>query len=143
MLRTRPDGSKAFTPTDSLALAEVSLKKIANYLVKDLTTITRDTTMFTIQDKCKYFLGDNTVDLSYQKLLDSREKSLRSLLIGEGIESQVKIHAGKNVIPYDGSSCFRIHYNGVMPKSLRDSYTKLYDLNNGLRRRKYFNAAGR
>jgi hypothetical protein len=123
---------------DSIMLERASVKDIRMHLVKGLTTITRDTTMFTIQDRCNYFLGDNTVELSYLRLLAAREHSLRSILIREGIDEQVTIHPNESVIPYDGFSSFKIHYNGTMPKSLQDSYDKLSDLNSHMPRKKYF-----
>ena len=111
------------------------------HLVKGLTTITRDTTMFTIHDRCNYFLGDNTVELSYLRLIAARERSLRSILIREGIDKQVTIHANESVIPYDGFSSYKIHYNGTLPKSLQDSYDKLSDLNSHTPRKKYFKSS--
>jgi hypothetical protein len=137
-LLTQKKNGNTFSTQDSVEVENISIKKIAKHLTKDLTTITRDTTMFTIQDKCSHFLGDNTVALVYEKLLKARQNSLKSILLEQGVEKQVTMHADENVIPHDGFSIFRIEYNGAMPKSLKDSYDKLFKLNNRSLRKKYF-----
>jgi hypothetical protein len=131
-------GKKELSTKDSIALDRASVKDLRTHLVKGLTTITRDTTMFTIQDRCNYFLGDNTVELSYQRLIAARESSLRSILSREGVDKQVTIHVNESLIPFNGFSSFKIRYKGAMPKSLQDSYDKLSDLNSHMPRKKYF-----
>jgi hypothetical protein len=134
-------GKKELSSKDSIALDRASVKDLSMHLVKDLIKITRDTTMFTIQDRCNYFLGDNTVELSYRRLIAARERSLRSILIQEGVDKQVTIHASEDLIPFNGFSSFKIHYNGALPKSLQDSYDKLSNLNSHMPRKKYFKSS--
>jgi hypothetical protein len=129
---------KSLSVKDSIRLEKLSVKKISRHLVKGLTPITRDTTMFTIHDKCNYFLGDNRVDIQYQRLLNDRENALRSILVRKGVDKQVVIHSNKSVIPFDGFSSYKIQYNGELPSALKESYVKLYNLNNHRPRNKYF-----
>ncbi len=126
---------------DSLAMNKIELKTVKQYLVKDLTVITRDTTMFTIQDRCHHFLGDNRVEQSYARLIEARSNSLRLAFIRKGVEKQVKIHGNRSVVPHDGFSSFKIDYNGSVPAELQRSYDKLFELNKRVLRNKYFKAA--
>jgi hypothetical protein len=127
-----------FSKKDSLATGKIELKKIRWYLVKDLTKITRDTTMFTIQDRCNHFLGDNAVQQSYLKLIEARSNALLAAFSDKGVESQVRLHASKDIVPHDGFSTYRISYSGKMPEELQRSYDKLFELNQRELRQKYF-----
>jgi hypothetical protein len=140
-LLTHQKNASEFSKKDSLAVGKIELKKVKWYLVKDLTKITRDTTMFTIQDRCNHFLNNNAVAQFYSNLVESRRNSLLSAFINKGVEKQVRIHANKSIIPHDGFSSLRIHYNGSMPEELQRSYDKLFDLNKRVLRQKYFKTA--
>lgn len=127
-----------FTREDSINTEKMSVKDLRHYFVNDLTTITRDTTMFTIHDKCSHFVGDSIVEYKYNQLLLTREQALRSFFIKNGTENRIKFHRGKNVIPYDGFSTYQIRYNGDIPESLQKSYAKMHALNSKNFRKKYF-----
>jgi hypothetical protein len=137
-LTTQNKNSRDFSEEDSIEVDKMSVKDISSVLAKNLRKITRDTTMFTIQDKCLHFLGDNRVDTKYLQLVKAREHSFHSLFIKEGIDSQVKIHESQSSVPYDGFSIVRIKYNGAIPHSLQQSYDAMDKLNNKAFRKKYF-----
>jgi hypothetical protein len=128
-----------FTKNDSIEVDKMSVKNLAHALTKDMKKMTRDTTMFTIQDKCHHYLGNNSVDIKYEQLLNEREKSFRSFFVKNGTDKQVKIHKSKNTIPYNGFSYYEFKYKGEIPKALQESYEAMHKLNNRLFRKKYFN----
>jgi hypothetical protein len=137
-LKKQNKNSRDFSEKDSIEVDKMSVKDLAHVLAKNLSKITRDTTLFTIQDKCRHFLGDNRVDTKYSQLIKAREHSFHSLFIKEGIDSQIIIHESQSSIPYDGFSNLRIRYNGVIPHSLQKSYEAMDNLNNKRFRKKYF-----
>ena len=130
-----------FSKTDSVEASKIDLKAIKQYLVKDMTKITRDTTMFTIHDRCNHFLANGIVEQSYLKLMEDRTKSLHSAFQKNGVGKQVRIRPNQNSVPHDGFSNFRIVYNSSIPESLKRSYERLFDLNKSWSREKYFKAA--
>jgi hypothetical protein len=136
LINNKPEA--AFTNKDSIAVERLSVKNLGHYFVKNLTKITRDTTMFTIQDKCRYFVDSQTVDRKYNQLVKGRENALRSFFIDNKTEARIKIHTDRATIPYDGFSCYKIKYNGDIPLSLQASYAKMHRLNKSTLRRKYF-----
>jgi hypothetical protein len=129
---------KEFNKEDSIKVERMSVKALGKYFTKDLTKITRDTTMLTIVDKCTHFVGNHIVDAKYDKLIKARENQLRSFFEENSTIDRVELHHNKSTIPYDGFSCHQIKYNGVMPESLQDSYAKMQTLNNKKFRKKYF-----
>jgi hypothetical protein len=129
---------KEFNKDDSINVERMSVKALGKYFTKDLTKITRDTTMLTIVDKCTHFVGNHIVDAKYDKLIKARENQLRSFFEENSTIDHVKLHHNKTTIPYDGFSCDQIKYKGVMPESLHDSYAKMQTLNNKRFRKKYF-----
>lgn len=130
-----------FSKTDSVEASKIDLKSIKEYLVKDLTKITRDTTMFTIHDRCNHFLANGIVEESYLKLIEDRTNSLHSAFQMKGVEKQVRIRPDQYSVPHDGFSNFRIVYNGSIPESLSRSYERLFNLNKSWSRQKYFKTA--
>jgi hypothetical protein len=137
-LLTTKKSVKDFSYADSIKADKMSIKDLGTFFVKNLTKITRDTTMFTIQDKCNYFVDASTVNHSYKELVETRENSVRNLFVSNGTSDRLKMHQRENIIPYDGFSRLKLTYNGDMPKSLKASYEKMHRLNNKALRKKYF-----
>jgi hypothetical protein len=127
-----------FNERDSINIERMSVKELGPFFTKDLTKITRDTTLLTIVDKCHHFLGSNIVEIKYDQLIKIREDELRSIFSDTLISARVKFHRNKSTIPYDGFSCHEIKYNGEIPASLQQSYDKMQSLNNKTFRKKYF-----
>jgi hypothetical protein len=98
--------------------------------------------MFTMEDKCWHYLHSDVVGKKYHALVRAREKNFRSYFPDHVLE-RVKIHEGKDKIPYDGFSCFKIHYNGEIPKPLRRAYSEMSELNHGIFRRKLLRLVGK
>jgi hypothetical protein len=130
---------KEFNDEDSINTERMSVKDLGHYFTKDLMKITRDTTMLTIADKCRHFLGSDIVEVKYNKLIKARENELSSFFTENLTFSRIRIQHNKNTIPYDGFSCHQIKYNGKIPPSLQESYEKMQMLNTKIFRKKYFN----
>jgi hypothetical protein len=129
---------KDFNRRDSLKVELLSVKDLGRYFTKDMTKITRDTTMLTSVDKCYHFLASNIVDSKYDQLLKSRETELRSFFVENATSSRVKFHQTKTSIPFNGFSWHKIEYNGALPESLLTNYKNLQTLNDRTFRKKYF-----
>ncbi len=112
--------SSDFTENDSIKVEKMSVKDLGHDLVKDMVKITRDTTMFTIHDKCHHYLGSDIVDHKFNQLIKAREHTFLSYFADTGANARVKMHSTKDIIPYNGFSCFQIKYKGDMPKSLKE-----------------------
>jgi len=126
---------KDFTEKDSLEVSTMSAKD--HSLVKYISRNLSDTVMFTLQEKCINFVGNEVVNKSFARLINERKISFRSSFVENGTESQVKIKAGKNSIPYDGFSYFRLDYPNGMDDKLLKAFEKMQELNSETPRKKY------
>ena len=106
-------------------------------LVRHISKNLSDTVMFTIQEKCINFVGHDVVNAGFRKLSKARELSFRSIFIEDGTNDQVKMHASRNGIPYNGFSQFILSYPGLVPEVLKDAYQNMNDLNDASSRKKY------
>lgn len=139
-LSTHHKSDKEFNQEDSIAVEKMSIKDLNHYLVKDMRKATRDTTMFTIQDKCHHYLrGDNLVNKKFNRLVKERENEFLAYFKENGTNDRVTIEKSENQVPYDGFSFFRVGYKGQMPESLLKAHREMLDLNQQEPRKKYFN----
>jgi hypothetical protein len=134
-LQTHAKSAQQFTHDDSIAVDKMSVKSFNHIFTRDMKKKVRDTTMFTMHDKCLHYLGSDPVEKKYRQLVKAREKNFRSYF-PDAVLQRVKIHEGKDKVRYDGFSCFKIHYNGEIPKPLRRAYAEMNELNHGIFRRK-------
>jgi hypothetical protein len=135
-LQTHHKTEKEFDHNDSLTVEKMSVKKIGHALVKDMRKMTRDTTMFTIHDKCYHYLGNNRVNKKYSALVKARENAFRSYFKDKNMAARISFHRARNPIPYNGFSSFHIKYKGDMPRSLERAYAQMHDINHGIFRRR-------
>jgi len=126
---------RELTEDDSMAIDEMSSKDPS--FLKYLNTHIKDSTLFTIQEKCNRLLGADAVNVKYRELIGSRIHSLREIFISEKTDKQLKITKSKSVVPFNGFSFFKISYKGEIPKSLIDAYAALYEFNSESPRNKY------
>ncbi len=127
--------AKDFTEDDSLEISKMSVKDkgLVKYVGRGLS----DTVMFTLQEKCLNFIGNKVVNKAFRDLVNQREKSFRSSFVKNGTESQVKIKASENRIPYNGFSFFKFDYPDGMDDKLRSAYEKMKQLNSEEPRKRY------
>ncbi|MCX6286701.1 MAG: DUF748 domain-containing protein [Bacteroidetes bacterium] len=120
---------------DSLVVDKMSVKDtvFVNYINKKV----RDTMLFTIQEKCKSFIGSALINSSFQRLTKEREDAFMLRFKKNAVENRVKIFTGHNDIPYNGFSFYKISYKGEFPGDLIKAYRKMKELNNEAPREKY------
>jgi Domain of Unknown Function (DUF748) len=134
-LLSHPTAEKEFTEDDSLTVSKMSAKDAG--LVARISKNLSDTVMFTLQEKCINFIGNEIVEARLKKLGIEREKSFRELFLENGTDSRVKVYAHENSIPYNGFSYFKLEYPGEIPPALHKAYQKMNDLNDEVPRKKY------
>lgn len=130
----------SFSKDDSIAVDQMSVKEsnFIRYLNKQVDT----TALFTIQDKCKAFVGNKEgldslqvlkqtaaiVDKKYASLQKNREVKFRSYFKEDGIQDRIKMDKGVATVPFDGFSFYKINYEGDIPKKLLEAYKEMNDL---------------
>jgi len=93
--------------------------------------------VFTIQQKCERFVGNNVVNNRYDQLIKTREKVFMQYFKNNGTDGRVKLTAYQNSVPFNGFSYFKLKYSGDIPKDLAEAYEKLDELNEEAPRDKY------
>lgn len=119
---------------DSITVEKMSNKDSA--FVQYLNKINNND-VYTIQQKCLNFVGNELVNSKYAKLVKGREDTFKQTFADNGTFNQVKILATQTTIPFNGFSLYKIKYNGEVPASLTDAYGNLEEINEDKPRRKY------
>ncbi len=128
--------NKTFTTDDdSLNIDKLSPKD--SVFVKYLDRYTKDSMLFTVQEKCYRLVGASLVNRKYDELVKERERLFLEYFSKNKTDKQVKLLANENTIPFNGFSYFKIKYTGDIPESLMKAYEKLNDLNDETPRDKY------
>lgn len=127
--------SRSFDEDDSLKVEKMSIKDslFIHYLNKKVN----NALLFTVQDKCTQLIGANIVDFKFKELNKKRVNTFMLYFKENGTEKRVKIALGKNVIPYNGFSFYKINYQGDLPNYLLEAYRKMNELNNETPRNKF------
>jgi hypothetical protein len=130
----------AYSKDDSVEVDKMSVKEsnFLRYLNKQVDT----TALFTVQDKCRAFVGhkegldslqvlkhtDKIVDKKYANLQKDREVKFRSYFRDDDIEDRIKIEKSETAVPFDGFSFYKINYEGDIPKRLLEAYQEMNEL---------------
>jgi hypothetical protein len=128
---------KTITEDDSVSIDKMSNKD--SLFVRYLDRLVGDTPMFTIQEKCRYYLGEGIVTAKFKQLMADRRNTFMDFFDGD-VRQRVKIMPSETVIPFDGFSYYRINYNGEMPPKLLDAYDEINQINDEKPRRQYLKA---
>jgi uncharacterized pyridoxamine 5'-phosphate oxidase family protein len=126
-----------FTNKDSSAVNKMSIKDAAFMHLLKKGRGAGDTLMFTIQDKCNYYLANNSVNAEYKKLVKERDRLFKEFFVKNGTADRVKFYSSNDSIPFSGFSSFKIIYHGPIPESLQRAYREMHELNNEGPRKKY------
>ena len=113
---------------DSLKIDKISVKDPT--FVHFMNNHISDSSLFTIQEKCNSFIGSDLVNIRYKQLNIAREDAFVRIFKKLAVENRVKINTGKNKIPYNGFSFYKIIYKGVLPVTLTDAYQRMNEFNN-------------
>ncbi len=103
-----------FTEKDSLYIVKMPIKDsvFVKYLNKNCT----NELVFTIQDKCKYFVGNELLTKQFNGLVKQREKIFRQYFIDNGTDSRLKIYRNAQKVPFNGFSYYKLKYKGTTEK---------------------------
>lgn len=129
--------NEVFTKEDSLTVDKTSIKDAAFMHALKKGKGAGDTLMFSIQDKCQYYVGGDAVNSQYMTLVRERDRVFREFFVNNGTSDRVKINSSNDSIPYDGFSSYKINYHGEIPKALRSAYEEMHELNTADLRKKY------
>ena len=105
--------------------------------VSYLNQETKDSMLFTVQEKSARMIGNGIVNSKLNKLNEERKKAFLSFFKESAIQSRVKFNSLQHVIPLNGFSFYKITYQGEFPESLMNAYRKMNELNKELPRDKY------
>ncbi|MES2836178.1 MAG: DUF748 domain-containing protein [Bacteroidota bacterium] len=123
-----------FSYKDSIAVEKMSVKEplFVSYLNKH-----SNYKINTIQEKCFLVVDSALINNKFNLLNKQREKVFIASLKNKAVEKQVKIYAGKSVVPYNGFSFYKITYKADLPDDLIKAYKDMNDLNNEAPRNKF------
>ncbi len=124
-----------YTWDDSLQVAKMDVKDPP--FVKQLNGLVKGRLIFTIQDKCALYVGNDIVNKKYKNLVDQREKLIKQFFADNGTEKQLKFNSHKSDIPYNGYSYFKINFKGDFPPNLMEAYHKMDEFDSKPPRRKF------
>jgi uncharacterized protein (DUF427 family) len=120
---------------DSLELEKMSVKDSS--FVRYLNAYVKDSSLFTIQQKCRVFLGNKLIQEKYANLIQQREKAFLKYFKENGTDNQIKIQSTDNTVPFNGFSYYKISYKGDIPDDLMKAYQKMEEFNDENPRKRY------
>jgi hypothetical protein len=127
--------AESFSKEDSLKTDKMSVKD--SLFVHFLKEQTNDSLLFTIQEKCNLLIDSADVNSKFIELNKHREEVFTSLFVKAGVEKQLKIATGKNLVPYNGFSFYIIEFKGELPLALVEAYSKMNELNDEVPRKRF------
>jgi hypothetical protein len=127
--------SSILCESDSLKIEKMSVKDtlFAVYLHKHIKT----KMLFTIQDKCKKYVGNSLLNTKFKDLNKERLALFKSFFVNQSVEKQVVLRGDKNVVPYNGFSFYELIYDGEFPDDLLNAYHKIEKLNDESPRKQF------
>ena len=109
--------AQSFSRADSLKVDKMSVKD--SLFVLYLNKRTYGLMLFTIQEKCWVTIGSAIINNKFDQLTSERANVFLMYFKDKGVEKQVQIFAGQNIIPYNGFSFYKIVYHGdILPNHL-------------------------
>ena len=126
---------KVASDDDSIMIDKMSVKDSG--FVHYLTAQPGVELLYSVQEKCEHLIGKTIVDDKFMRLVKEREDFFLSWFKANGTASQVKFVQTRNIIPFDGFSCYKLEYKGDKPVDLLKAYDELVSINNMNPRRKY------
>jgi len=134
-LVTRHKKEASFTEEDSVLVEKMST--IDPGFEGYMDRILKDKMLFTIQDKCRRFVGNELVNKRFNQLSKNRENDFISFFKENGTNTRVKILSVGSEVPFRGFSYFNIKYKGEIPDVLLKATEDLEEINETKPRKKY------
>ena len=118
--------SASFDKKDSTNVAKMAIKdsSFVRYMDKQID----EKMLFTIQDKCRKFVSNAVIEAKYKKMNKDRAEIFTNYFKKKEVDSQIKIYAGKDIVPFNGFSFYKIDYKGELPEDLIKAYDKINEL---------------
>ncbi|MBL0048227.1 MAG: DUF748 domain-containing protein [Bacteroidetes bacterium] len=135
MLFKNPNLNANLSENDSIFVTKMSVKD--TLFVQYLTANSKDTMLFTIQEKCARMVSENVVNEKWLQLKKERESAFLAVFKQSDVDSHVKFLTGKTTIPYNGFSFYRIEYKDEFPEALMKAYREMHSLNAEAPRNKF------
>lgn len=135
MLSMNPKLKGNLTESDSILITKMSVKD--SLFVQYLTSNSKDTMLYTIQEKCARMISENKVNEKWLQLAKERELAFLAPFKQTNVDARVKILNAKSTIPYNGFSFYRIEYKGEFPEALLKAYREMHSLNVEAPRKKF------
>jgi len=129
--------SKGMNEDDSIYVDKMSIKD--SIFVRYLDKLIGDTLMFTIQEKCRHYVGEGIITIQFTQLMTDRQNTFMSFFDGD-VRQRVKIKQSETIVPFNGFSYYKIDYNGQLPEKLQNSYDEINDINDEKPRKQYLKA---
>ncbi len=120
---------------DSIAIEQLSVKDAG--FVHYLNKLGGDSMMFTIQQRCRFAVGDSLIERRFRQLNEARKKTFLAPFVENGTAGQVKFTAPELKVPFNGFSRYKLDYNGQVPEQLRKAYEAMDQSNQKGPRKKY------
>ncbi len=134
-LQLNNKNNTSFNEEDSIKVNKMSIKEAV--FVEYLNKHTRDSMLFTVQQKCIKLVGTNFIDKKFKELNSERINVFMAFFKDIEIQKRIKLTEKTNVIPFNGFSFYKIEYKGEFPESLIKAYEKMNELNNESPRKKF------
>ncbi|MBK6833466.1 MAG: hypothetical protein IPG89_03990 [Bacteroidetes bacterium] len=125
---------QSYTEDDSMEVVKMSAKDSS--FVKYLNKNYSGAFVFTVQEKCRLFVGSDLINKRFNELTKQRASAFRYYFKENGTNNRLKIYNGKNEIPFNGFSYYKITYKGELPSSLIRAYQKMDKFNSKAPRNK-------
>ncbi len=135
LLAINNKNARTFNIDDSVKVDKMSVKD--SLFVSYLNSHLKDSLIFTIQGKCAGLIDSSFINTKFYQLIKARENAFIFYFKKRGVDKQVKILKGENVIPYNGFSFYKIEYKGEFPEFLLKAYQQMNELNNEAPRKKF------
>ena len=131
----KPKSDTKMTEGDSLKIEKLSVKDVL--FINYLNQSTKDSSLFTTQEKCSRLLGTSYINEKLVELVKRREQAFMATFKTSKVENQLKLMSVKNETPFNGFSYFKISYKGEMPEKIMKAFEKLEDFDGESPREKY------
>jgi hypothetical protein len=128
-----PGSNISSSDSDKINKMSVKDSLFVNYLDKQ----TKDSLIFSIQDKCSKLISASEVEKKYKLLTASRKAYFLSFFTDEEQKKQIVFKEDHNTIPYNGFSFYKIEYKNEIPDYLKKAYEKLKELNDEAPRKEF------